>query len=148
MIGNQSKGNATSVLKMNMEITLQWVDTKYNEKYKSCLESLKDRFTQVYSIIKLIMKSMMDLNDLLKTEATLYTQYKPLIDNLIRLLDVMINEYPECLDLEFVEMFFSSVQERIQIFWAHFHQIVHINHVNPDIMAQIRKSIIFKLQGN
>ena len=131
----------SSVKLMNMENFVSFIERKYNEKYNSCLESLKDRFAQVFSILKKIMESIIELNEELKSEMNIYGTYKPLIDNIIRLLDIMIGDYPECIDLEFVELFFTSIQERIQIFWAHFHQLAHITHSNKDKLSLIVKIV-------
>jgi len=93
-----------------------------------------------------MLEKIMELNDILASDTSdtsVYTVFKPLLDNMARLLDVMMKEFPECLDLEFVEFFLLSIQERIQIFLAHFHQIVHIQHSNPNISNQI--STIFIL---
>lgn len=135
-----------SVKLMNIETFLNFIERKYNEKYNTSLESLKDRFNQVFSILIKILESIIELNEILKSDINLYGTYKPLLDNLIRLIDVMINEYPENIDLDFVEYFFNSIQERIQIFWAHFHQISHINHQNKDKLSQINK-IIKKIEN-
>ncbi len=135
------KENSQTVLKLNIETLIKWIDVKFNNKYKSCLESLKERFAKVYSIIKIILESIIELNNLLKNsnDINLYETHKPLIENIVRLLDMTINEFPEYLDLEFVEAFFSSIQERIQIFWAHFHQLLHIQTNNIEFMTQFSK---------
>ncbi len=104
--------------------------------------SLKERFVGIYTIFKLMLEKIMELNEILASDTTetgVYNNFKPLLDNMARLLDVMMKEFPECLDLEFVEFFFQSIQERIQIFLAHFHQILHIQHSNPNINNQISK---------
>lgn len=120
--------DSSTIMRMNMESLLKWIDVKFNNKYKNCLESLKERFTKVYSLLKIMLEGVIELNSHLKISCDIgtYNNYKPLIDNIVRLLDMTINEIPEYIDLEFVEVFFSSIQERIQIFWAHFHQILHI----------------------
>jgi hypothetical protein len=59
--------------------------------------------------------------------------YKPLIDNMILILNMMLKEFPECLDLEFVEYFFQSIQERVPILVAHYHQLLHIQ-INDSIL--------------
>ena len=82
----------------------------------------------------------MELNDILASDTSdtsVYTVLKPLLDNMARLLDVMLKEFPGCLDLEFVDFFLLSIKERIEIFVAHFHQILHIQHSNPNISSQI-----------
>lgn len=138
------KENNHPVLKLNIETLTKWIDIKFNNKYKSCLESLRERFAKVYSIIKIILESIIELNSLLKnsSDQILYETHKPLIENIVRLLDMTINEFPEYLDLEFVEAFFSSIQERIQIFWAHFHQILHIQSNNMEFMTQFSKFLV------
>ena len=141
VIYGKVNNNNVQILKMNMETLLKWIEIKFNHKYKNCLENLRERFLKVYSIIRIILESVIELNNLLKNcpDQNLYTNHKSLIDNIVRILDMTINEFPEYLDLEFVEAFFTSIQERIQIFWAHFHQIIHIQHSNVEFMAQISK---------
>jgi hypothetical protein len=128
------------VVKLNIENFIPWLETKFNEKYEVCLEGLKERFVGIYTLLKLILERIMEINEILSedtSEFNLFTTYKPLLDNMIRLLDCMLKEFPECLDLEFVEFFFLSVQERLQIFLAHFHQIFHITHTDPQIITKI-----------
>jgi hypothetical protein len=135
-------GNKNEVVKLTVENFLVWLENKFNEKYDSCLESLKERFVGIYTLFKLIMEKIMEIDQVLSedtTESNLYSLYKPLLDNMIRLLDIMMKEFPECLDLEFVEYFFLSVQERIQIFLAHLHQIFHITHPDPNVNNKISK---------
>lgn len=128
------------VIKLTIENFIPWLENKFNDKYEFCLEGLKERFVGIYTLLKLILEKVMELHDVLSedsTDAATFNLYKPLLDNMIRLLDVMMKEFPECLDLEFVEFFFVSVQERIQIFLAHFHQIFHIQHSDPNIVNRI-----------
>jgi hypothetical protein len=129
-----------TLIKINLEHFIPWLDKKFNEKYETCLEGLKERFVGIYTLLKLILEKVIDIHDVLNndsTETTIFNTYKPLLDNMIRLLDLMLKEFPECLDLEFVEYFFISVQERIQIFLAHFHHIYHIQHTDPNIIGKI-----------
>jgi hypothetical protein len=129
-----------SLVKLTLEQFLPWIDRKFNEKYESSLEGLKERFVSIFTLIKLILENVMEINDVLdedSTEPALYNTYKPLLDNMIRLLDMMLREFPECLDLEYVEYFFMSVQERIGIFLAHFHQIFHIQHTDQNVINKL-----------
>jgi hypothetical protein len=133
-----------SLVKLTLEQFLSWLDKRFNEKYESSLESLKERFVSIFTIIKLILENVIEINDVLDedtVEPTLFNAYKPLLDNMIRLLDMMLKEFPECLDLDFVEYFFISVQERIGIFLAHFHQIFHIQHSDQNIINKLSKII-------
>ena len=134
------------VIRMNMENFIPYLENKFNEKYEFSLEGLKQRFVGIYTLLKLIFEKVIEIHDVLSEdtgESNIFATYKPLLDNMIRLLDLMMKEFPECLDLEFVEFFFLSVQERIQIFLSHFHQIFHINHADPQIINKICKH--FKL---
>jgi hypothetical protein len=131
-----------SIVKLTLEQFLPWLDKKFNEKYESSLESLKERFVSIFTIIKLILENVIEINDVLdedNTEPALFNAYKPLLDNMIRLLDMMLKEFPDCLDLEFVDYFLFSVQERIGIFLAHFHQIFHIQHSDQIIINKLSK---------
>lgn len=130
------------VVKLTIENFIPWVEQMFNDKYEPCLESLKERFVGIFTLFKLILQKVMEIDQILSediTDSNIYSSYKPLLDNMIRLLDIMMKEFPECLDLEFVEYFFLSVQERIQIFLAHFHQIFHIAHPDPNINNKIGK---------
>jgi hypothetical protein len=132
----------SELIKISLEQFIPWLDKKFNEKYESSLEGLKERFVGIYTLLKLILEKVMEIHDVLKsdnTDTSIFSTYKPLLDNMIRLLDAMLKEFPECLDLEFVEYFFISVQERIQIFLAHFHQIYHIQHTDPNIIGKLNK---------
>jgi hypothetical protein len=137
------------VVKLTIEKFIPWVEFKFNEKYETCLESLKERFVGIFTLFKLILQKIIEIDQILSedsSEQNVYSSYKPLLDNMIRLLDLMMKEFPECLDLEFVEYFFLSVQERIQIFLAHFHQIFHITHPDPNITNKISKNKIYKIK--
>lgn len=132
----------SEVIRINMENFNSFLENKFNEKYEFSLESLKQRFVGIYTLLKLIFEKVIEIHDVLSedtSEGNVFATYKPLLDNMIRLLDLMMKEFPECLDLEFVEFFFLSVQERIQIFLSHFHQIFHINHADPQIISKICK---------
>jgi hypothetical protein len=135
------------VIKLKIENFIPWLENKFNEKYEVGLESLKERFVGIYTLFKLILQKVMEIDNILSEDTSdmnLYSQHKPLLDNMIRLLEMMIKEFPECLDLEFVEHFFLSVEERIKIFIAHLHQIFHITHLDPNINNRISKINIFK----
>ena len=99
----------------------------------------------IITILRLILEKMIELNDILfeenveskeNTETNTSAVYKPLIDNMILILNLMLREFPECLDLEFVEYFFQSIQERVPILVAHYHQLLHIQINDPIILAK------------
>lgn len=87
------------------------------------------------------MEKMIELNNILfedqdskeGVDSNTAGVYKPLIDNMILILNMMLREFPECLDLEFVEYFFQSIQERVPILVAHYHQLLHIQ-INDSIL--------------
>ncbi len=135
----------SEVIKLTSSHFISWLENKFNDKYEPCLESLKERFVGIFTLFKLMMEKIMELDAILSedtNDTNVYVMYKPLIDNMLRLLDVMMKEFPECLDLEFVEYFLLSVQERIQIFLAHLHQIFHVTHSDPTINSKISKILI------
>lgn len=132
------------VIKLRTDQFISWLEMKFNEKYDIGLESLKERFVGIYTLFKLIFEKVLEIDQILSAEtqlndSSIYNQHKPLLDNMIRLLDMMIREFPECLDLEFVEHFFLSVEERIKIFIAHLHQIFHIINTDPNLTNKISK---------
>jgi hypothetical protein len=130
-----------SIIKLTLERFFPWLDKKLNEKYEASLECLKERFVCIYSIIKLILENVINFHNILEsdTESAIFNTYKPLLDNMILLLDMMLKEFPECIDLDFVEYFFISVQERIGIFLAHFHQIFHIQLNDQHVINKLSK---------
>ena len=139
--------NRNNVIKLTLENFIPWLEKRFNQKYEPCLESLKDRFVGIYTLIKLLLEKIIEIDNLLSVDTSdvnIYQTYKPLLDNMTRLLNMMLREFPECLDLEFVEYFLLSVQERIQIFLAHLHQIFHIVHPDPIVNLKISK-FIFKI---
>ena len=69
-----------------------------------------------------------------------YYPDKLLIDNIILLLNLMLKEFPECLDYEFVDNFFKSIEERLNILSYLFHQITHFKINNEKFIEQISKS--------
>jgi hypothetical protein len=134
------KENKDEVVKLSIESFIPWLEKRFNDKYESSLESLKERFVGIFTVFKIILEKTMEIDQILSedvNDANVYSQYKPLLDNMIRLLDMMMKEFPECLDLEFVEFFFLSVQERIQIYLAHFHQFFHIHYQDPIVNNKI-----------
>jgi len=134
--------DTNEVIKINMENFIPFIEGKFNEKYESSLESLKQRFAGVYTLIKIIYEKTIEIHDILaedNSDSNIFSTYKPLFDNMIRLLDFMVREFPECLDLEFVDSFFSSIQDRLKILAAHFHQISHINLSDPNIINKMSK---------
>jgi hypothetical protein len=134
------KENKDEVVKLSIENFIPWLEKRFNDKYESSLESLKERFVGIFTVFKIILEKTVEIDQILSedgNDANVYSQYKPLLDNMIRLLDMMMKEFPECLDLEFVEFFFLSVQERIQIYLAHFHQFFHIHFQDPIVNNKI-----------
>lgn len=99
----------------------------------------------IITILRLIIEKMIELNDILfeenvdskeNVDSNTSAVYKPLIDNMILILNLMLREFPECLDLEFVEYFFQSIQERVPILVAHYHQLLHIQINDPIILTK------------
>lgn len=134
-----------------------WLETKLNEKYDPCLDryircliSLKQRFLGIITILKLILEKMVELNNILFEESDSKESYdsnstavyKPLVDNMILILNLMLREFPECLDLEFVEYFFQSIQERVPILVAHYHQLLHFQINDSILLTKYSKSHI------
>jgi hypothetical protein len=139
--------NKDDVIKITIDNFIPWLENRFNEKYEPCLESLKERFVGIFTVFKIILEKTIEIDEILSTDlndVNVYSVYKPLLDNMIRLLDMMLKEFPQCLDLEFVEYFFLSVQERVQIYLAHFHQLFHINYQDPIVSNKISKYFLTK----
>lgn len=130
----ESQIHDEEITKLKTESFIPWVEKQFRSKYEVGLEALRQRFMGIYTLFKLILEQVMTINKVLSEDSdqTTYEVNKPLIDNMILLLTMMIKEYTECLDLEFVEHFFLSVEERLKIFIAHLHQIYHLLNIDPN----------------
>lgn len=51
------------------------------------------------------------------------------------ILKLIFQEYPNCLDLEFVEGFLSTTREKIDIYNANFHPITHFDFPTPALTS-------------
>ena len=125
----------SEILKLKIETFLPWLEEKFAQKYQINLEGLRERFVGIYTLFKLILEQVIEIDKILQEESqsqksdnSTYLSHKPLLDNMILLLTMMAKEFSICLDLEFVEHFFLSLEERLKIFIAHLHQIFHISH--------------------
>lgn len=134
----------SEILKLKIETFLPWLEEKFAQKYQINLEGLRERFVGIYTLFKLILEQVIEIDKILQEESqsqksdnSTYLSHKPLLDNMILLLTMMAKEFSICLDLEFVEHFFLSLEERLKIFIAHLHQIFHISHQDPNISNRI-----------
>ena len=50
-------------------------------------------------------------------------------------LKMIVCEYPNCLDLEFVENFLETINEKFEVFKANFHPITHIESNDKSILS-------------
>ena len=102
----------------------------------------------IITILKLILEKIIELDGILFEESndSSTSIYKPLIDNMLLILNLMIREFPECLDLDFVEYFFQSIQERVQILVAHYHQLLHIQINDPLTLSKYSNSIVNQIK--
>lgn len=134
------------IIKLKTETFLPWLEDKFGKKFQINLEGLRERFLGIYTLFKLILEQVIEIDSILQEEPqpsgkseqnSNYAINKPLLDNMILLLTMMTKEFSVCLDLEFVEHFFLSVEERLKIFIAHFHQIFHISHQDPNVSNKI-----------
>jgi hypothetical protein len=97
----------------------------------------------IVTILKIIIEKIIELDNLLfndSSDPTIMSSYKPLIDNMLLILNLMIKELPECLDLEFVEHFFQSIQERVPLLIAHYHQLLHVQFTDTVVANSYRIS--------
>ena len=51
------------------------------------------------------------------------------------MLKLIIQEYPNCLDLEFVETFLSTTREKIEILNANLHPLTHYESVDQKLSS-------------
>ena len=134
----------SEILKLKIETFLPWLEEKFAQKYQINLEGLRERFVGIYTLFKLILEQVIEIDKILQEESqsqksdnSTYLSHKPLLDNMILLLTMMAKEFSICLDLEFVEHFFLSLEERLKIFIANLNQIFHISHQDPNISNRI-----------
>ena len=135
----EEDNNEKEIIKLKTEDFIPWLDQQFSKKFEISLESLRVRFIEIYNLFKIIFEQILLLDHTLMEESKSQNtnisydkeynyQDKPLIDNMIMLLNMILKEFTECLDLEFVEHFFRSVEERLKLFRVHFHQILHFHH--------------------
>lgn len=58
-------------------------------------------------------------------------------------LKLIVQEYPICLDLEFVEGFLASIREKLDLFNANFHPITHCELVDRKLNSELNTPIPF-----
>ena len=135
----EEENDEKEIIKLKTEDFIPWLDQQFSKKFEISLEGLRVRFIEIYNLFKIIFEQILILDHILMEESKTTNskisydkEYnypdKPLIDNMIMLLNMILKEFTECLDLEFVEHFFRSVEERLKLFGVHFHQISHFHH--------------------
>lgn len=135
----EEENEEKEIIKLKTEDFIPWLDQQFSKKFEISLEGLRVRFIEIYNLFKIIFEQILILDHILMEESKTTNskisydkEYnypdKPLIDNMIMLLNMILKEFTECLDLEFVEHFFRSVEERLKLFGVHFHQISHFHH--------------------
>lgn len=132
--------NENEIIKLTTEKFLPYLQDKFSKKFEVNLEGLRSRFLSIYSLLKMILEQVIELDITLQKDSK-YPTYKPLLDNMVMLLTMMIEEYNDFFDLEFVEHFFLSAEERLKIFIAHSHQLFHIKHPDPNINYKISQCV-------
>ena len=153
---------SSEIIKIQSEKFIPWLEKQYSLKFEVSLEGLRERFLDIYKSFQIIFKQVIIIDHILYKDylyntnnnnnlnkkllddqnEQIYSQEyyypdKQLIDNIILLLNLMLKEFPECLDFEFVEYFFLSIEERLNILSYHFHQITHFKLNNEKFMEQI-----------
>jgi hypothetical protein len=146
----EEENEEKEIIKLKTEDFIPWLDQQFSKKFEISLEGLRVRFIEIYNLFKIIFEQILLLDHTLMEESKNQNtnisydkeynyQDKPLIDNMIMLLNMILKEFTECLDLEFVEHFFRSVEERLKLFRVHFHQILHFHHSEIKIEEKINK---------
>jgi len=129
-----------SITRVTLWSFIEWFEIKLNDRYDMSLQGLKLRFFKFYNIIRSILNYTAELNDLLSEDlldsSTVHA--KPLLDNCLNIIKLIIQEYPNCLDLEFCEGFLATIREKLDLFNANFHPILHVE--TPD--SKLNKKII------
>ena len=153
----EEENDEKEIIKLKTEDFIPWLDQQFSKKFEISLESLRVRFIEIYNLFKIIFEQILILDHILMEESKTTNskisydkEYnypdKPLIDNMIMLLNMILKEFTECLDLEFVEHFFRSVEERLKLFGVHFHQISHFHH--PEMKFEEKINQVKKIIDN
>ena len=146
----EEENEEKEIIKLKTEDFIPWLDQQFSKKFEISLEGLRVRFIEIYNLFKIIFEQILILDHILMEESKTTNskisydkEYnypdKPLIDNMIMLLNMILKEFTECLDLEFVEHFFRSVEERLKLFGVHFHQISHFHHLEMKFEEKINQ---------
>ncbi len=153
----EEENEEKEIIKLKTEDFIPWLDQQFSKKFEISLEGLRVRFIEIYNLFKIIFEQILILDHILMEESKTTNskisydkEYnypdKPLIDNMIMLLNMILKEFTECLDLEFVEHFFRSVEERLKLFGVHFHQISHFHH--PEMKFEEKINQVKKIIDN
>ena len=74
------------ILKLKIETFLPWLEEKFGQKYQFNLEGLRERFVGIYTLFKLILEQVIEIDKILqeesqnqKTDKGYYTQQEPYI---------------------------------------------------------------------
>ena len=143
---NNFEENDDDVIKITTNNFLGWLTQKMSKKYEVSLEGLRERFLSIYTLVKQLLEKVMEINNIFIEENNEspsnrnLEESKPILDNMILLLTLMCKEYSECLDLEFVEHFFISIEERLNIFFSLFQQLSAFKHDNPKHNLRIKEN--------
>lgn len=137
--------NEQDVIKINTDYFMIWLTKKMSQKFEVNLEGIRERFLSIYILIKQILEKVMVINNIFIEEnedpesSSKLIESKPILDNMILLLTFMSKEFSECLDLDFVEHFFISIEERLNIFFSLYQQLNDFHHDNPKYNSKIKE---------
>ena len=88
--------------KINLQVDqfLIWYQSKIASKYNPALEGLRKRFLGLFNLFGIILTSTIKILELLPSDKSGEDSLaRPLLDNIIHILNMTIMEYPEVLDL-------------------------------------------------
>ena len=105
---------------------MDWYQEKLNEKYSVALEGVKKRFFGIFSVLRVVLEAIIEIDGIVGMKKLPESStIKPLIDNIMHIVSMMITEYPPIIDLEYCESFLTSIQERLELLYANFHPLNH-----------------------
>ena len=105
---------------------MDWYQEKLNEKYNVALEGVKKRFFGIFSVLRVVLEAIIEIDGIVGMKKLPESStIKPLLDNIMHIVSMMITEYPPIIDLEYCESFLTSIQERLELLYANFHPLNH-----------------------
>jgi hypothetical protein len=119
---------------------VEWYEDKLLGKYSMALEGVKKRFYGIFSAFRVILEAVIEIDEIVGSEKLPESStIKPLLDNIMHIVNMMISEYPNIIDLEYCESFLTQIQERLELLYANFHPLNHFTLSNISVNTRYVK---------